>query len=81
MALSRKDRRLALALANKLIEGVGDVAVHAREDLSDRVIHLRRPLSTEEEKRLPAELVPVDEAGGAGYLDSIAKVVALGRKG
>lgn len=71
--MSRKERRLALALAHKLIEGVGDGAVQAREDLSDRVVHLRRPLSSAEEKRLPSDLVAIDEAGGAGYLDKIAK--------
>ncbi len=72
--MSRQERRLAEALAHRLLEGVGDGM--ARVERSDRVIHVKRPLATNEDRLLPAgwaELEAIDAAGQAGYLDSIAK--------
>lgn len=72
--MSRQERRLAEALADRLLGGVGDGV--ARVDPSQRVIHVRRPLTAAEELLLPpgrAELEAVDGAGTGGFLDSIAE--------
>lgn len=72
--MSRKDRRLARVLADRLLAGVGDSM--QRVDPSERVIHLRRPLTSAEERLLPPgwdELEAIDEAGTGGFLDSIAE--------
>ncbi len=61
-------------LAHRLIEGVGDGT--ARVEKSERVLHVKRPLTTVEDRLLPAgwaELEAIDAAGQAGYLDAIAK--------
>lgn len=65
---------MALALADKLLAGVGDGV--ARVDPSERVIHVRRPLTPAEERLLPAwwaEVEAIDGAGTGGLLDTLAK--------
>ncbi len=73
--MSRQERRLATALAERLLAGVGDG--EARVDTSERVIHFRRPLTEGEEWLLPAgwdEVEAVDGAGTGGLLDALAKM-------
>ncbi len=72
--MRRKERRLALALAERLLTGIGDGV--ARVDLSERVIHVRRPLTRGEELLLPPDWAAseaIDIAGEGGFLDWIAR--------
>jgi hypothetical protein len=75
--MTRQERRLATALAHRLLDGVGDGP--GRVEPSERVIHVKRPLTVHEEGLLPAgwcELEAVDPAGPPGLLDEIARGVA-----
>jgi hypothetical protein len=72
--MARPERRQAIALADRLLEGVGDGA--ARVDPSERVIHVRRPLTSDEEAMLPGwwhARAPIDGAGRGGFLDALAR--------
>jgi hypothetical protein len=72
--MARPERRLAIALGERLLDGVGDRPV--RVDPSERVIHVRAPLTAIEEAGMPswwADFQPVDGAGVGGLLDEMAR--------
>jgi len=72
--MSRQERRIALALCRRLLDGVGDP--EERIETSERVIHVKRPIASAEVPYLPTgfcELEAVDGAGEPGLLDAIAR--------
>lgn len=76
--MARPARRSAAELGHHLLAGVGDPDA-VRVDPGERVVHVRRPLTADEEEQLGRlhpgwhAFRPVDGAGTGGFLEQLAK--------